>query len=207
VENRLFKVPKHMFVQESQLFQTMLSLPVPAGTPADGSSDARPLKLDGVKAVEFMHLLRCLYPGRHRDSANADDALLPEKVLQEWLAVFKLAVMWEMDVIKTKAIRELTPLLTNKPTLQVKLAVESQVEEWLVPGLNKLVQREEPIDREDVNMIGLDFALKIMTLREDYGCSHRWSSAGNPGMQRRGAITADVSNEIRARFSIRKSNP
>ncbi|PFH47358.1 hypothetical protein AMATHDRAFT_67826 [Amanita thiersii Skay4041] len=198
VEGRLFKVPKHMFIQESQLFRTMLSLPVPNGTPADGSSDDHPLKLDGVKAADFTHILRCLYPMRQFSAPTKGPGRYIKK-LEEWLAIFRLAAMWDMEAVRAKAVSELTPLLTNKPALQVSLAVEHQVTEWLVPGLNKLVQREDPIDREDINMIGLDFALKVMTLREDCAAMH-----SNSRTLRRGAISVDVSDEIRTRFKIRE---
>ncbi len=62
VENRLFKVPRQIFIHQSQVFRDMFSLPVPEGTKADGTSDDKPLKLDGIAAVDFIRLLRYLIP-------------------------------------------------------------------------------------------------------------------------------------------------
>ena len=63
VENRLFKVPRHVFIHHSQVFRDMLSLPVPdsEGTKADGTSDDNPLTLDGIVAIDFIRLLRYLF--------------------------------------------------------------------------------------------------------------------------------------------------
>jgi hypothetical protein len=64
VENRLFKVPRRVFVQESQVFRDMFSLPVPEGVKAEGASEDNPLKLDGIIAIDFVRLLRFLYPSK-----------------------------------------------------------------------------------------------------------------------------------------------
>lgn len=105
-----------------------------------------------------------------------------------------------MEDVKESAIQKMTRLLESQPTKQVKLSLEYGVEEWLVPGLQRLVRREEPLSRNDVDLIGLDYALKVMTLREECRCERsNWS------IQRRGEVTIDVSAEIRFRFGIRRS--
>ena len=104
-----------------------------------------------------------------------------------------------MADVKAEAIRQMTPLLEKLPAMQVKLSLEHGVEEWLVPGLNQLVRREEPLNKDDVDLIGLDYALRIMTLRED--CrkdGSTWSIA------RRGEVPLDFSKEITTRFGIRQ---
>lgn len=104
-----------------------------------------------------------------------------------------------MADVKAEAIRQMTPLLEKLPAMQVKLSLEHGVEEWLVPGLNQLVRREEPLNKDDVDLIGLDYALRIMTLRED--CREdgaTWSIA------RRGEVPLDFSKEIKTRFGIRQ---
>ena len=64
VENELFKVPTRNFAIESEIFSDMFQLPVPTdggGTP-EGSSDERPIRLDGIKKSDFIQLLRVMFP-------------------------------------------------------------------------------------------------------------------------------------------------
>ena len=104
-----------------------------------------------------------------------------------------------MQDVKAKAVEQMTPLLENLPAKQIELSLGNNVDEWLVPGLSRLVQREEPLDKNDVDLIGLENALKVMALRED--CRNTrdgWI------IQRRGATSLDVSKEVRIRFNIRQ---
>jgi len=190
VENRLFKVPRRVFIQESQVFRDMFSLPVPEGILADGTSDSKPLSLDGIMAIDFVRLLRFLFPAKQ---------LYPLKSLDEWTSVFKLAALWDMGDVMAEAIQNMTPLLEKQPAKQIKLSLEHGVAEWLVPGLNRLVQRAEPLNKEDVDLIGLDYALQIMTLRED--CRY---SSSSWSIQRRGEVPLDFAKEIQIRFNIRQ---
>ena len=59
VEDELFKVHRHLFVNLSPIFRGMYTIPV-AGV--DGISDERPLVLKGIEKKDFIQLLRCLYP-------------------------------------------------------------------------------------------------------------------------------------------------
>lgn len=59
VENRLFKVPRRLF-NESPIFEDMFA--VAQNAPLEGSSDTHPLRLDGVSAPDFKHLLQYLFP-------------------------------------------------------------------------------------------------------------------------------------------------
>ena len=104
-----------------------------------------------------------------------------------------------MEDVKAEAIQKMTPLLEKQPAKQVKLSLEHGVEEWLVPGLNRLVQRAEPLNKDDVDFIGLDYALQIMTLRED--CRH---NSGSWSIQRRGEVPLDFAKKIQVRFNIRQ---
>jgi hypothetical protein len=62
VENELFKVPRQSFIQHSEVFRNMFSMPIPEGTEPDGFSDKKPLVLQGVETHDFIQLLRYLYP-------------------------------------------------------------------------------------------------------------------------------------------------
>jgi hypothetical protein len=58
----LFKLPRAPFERNSEVFQEMFGLPVPANTVTDGSGDENPLRLDGVKKDDFRQLLRVMFP-------------------------------------------------------------------------------------------------------------------------------------------------
>ena len=63
VENELFRVPRRNFAMDSEIFSDMFQLPASTdGTPPDGSSDERPLRLDGIKKSDFIQLLRVMFP-------------------------------------------------------------------------------------------------------------------------------------------------
>ena len=62
VEDTLFRVPRHHFEQQSEVFSAMFQLPVASGTVADGSSEHQPLQLPGVTKADFEHLLRLMFP-------------------------------------------------------------------------------------------------------------------------------------------------
>ena len=61
----------------------------------------------------------------------------------------------------------MTPLLEKLPAIQVKLSCEYDVEEWLVPGLNRLAQGAGRLNEDDAESIGLDYVVKVMAPREE----------------------------------------
>jgi hypothetical protein len=62
VENQLFRVPRRNFATQSNVFSDMFQLPPQDGTPPEGSSDDRPIRLDGIAKSSFTQLLRIMFP-------------------------------------------------------------------------------------------------------------------------------------------------
>ena len=74
VEDTLFRLPQHVFTKHSPVFRKMFSEQVQADEdgPIDGefakielgdkSLDEQPIVLEGVKASEFVSLLKLIYP-------------------------------------------------------------------------------------------------------------------------------------------------
>ena len=61
MENVLFRVPRHPFETESEVFRDMFALPLEDDSlVSDGSSDEKPLILDGIAANNFRALLKAL---------------------------------------------------------------------------------------------------------------------------------------------------
>ncbi|EMD34251.1 hypothetical protein CERSUDRAFT_158602 [Gelatoporia subvermispora B] len=159
VEGVLFKVHRRNFENDSEVFQTMFSLPIAEGEIADGSSDEHPLVLRGIKQDDFVQLLRVMFP--HYDS---EDPL----TLNQWISVLNLSTMWRFDRLRAIAIRKLSAML-DEPIQRIVLAQTYHVTEWLVPALNALARRAEPLQPADVEQIGVDYALKIAAVRESFG--------------------------------------
>ncbi|KAF9487527.1 hypothetical protein BDN71DRAFT_1369606, partial [Pleurotus eryngii] len=156
VGNRLFKVPRHKFVAESVIFRSMFDLPL-GDKRADGLTDEQPLRLDGIDHANSRHLLKYLYPrGIDRPVSLT---------LDEWLAVLKLSSLWEMDRVRNNAITNLPTLLTN-PAQKLGVAIDYNIEFWLVPAMQELVQREAPLSVADLEHIGIECALRLAAIRE-----------------------------------------
>jgi hypothetical protein len=62
IEGTLFRVPRHHFIEQSEVFRDMFELPVASDTVPDGSSDEQPLELGGVSRTDFKQLLRVMFP-------------------------------------------------------------------------------------------------------------------------------------------------
>ena len=86
---------------------------------------------------------------------------------EEWLIVIKLARMWEFeDVFRNSVPRLKYHSVKMRPVEKVALALHYDMQEWLVAGLDELAKRPEPIGIEDVDLLGLDVALKLAAVRE-----------------------------------------
>ncbi|KAG6326600.1 hypothetical protein ID866_12489 [Astraeus odoratus] len=139
----------------------MFSLPVPNNEEVEGSSDELPIHLPGVRADEFRLLLKVLLTSSFGSQGNLPNS--PD----EWLSVIKLARMWEMDEVCKKAIKMMPYSSVNKNAVEkVRLAFQYDIDEWLVPGLNELAKRPEPVSVKDVELLGWEIALKVVEVRE-----------------------------------------
>jgi hypothetical protein len=84
--------------------------------------------------------------------------------------------------------------------IKIKLAIDYHVEEWLLPALNSLVQRAEPMDIDDANRLGVDYTLKIAAIRE---CCIRDTHYGGWSLKNsRGAVGIDCTNRLREVFRL-----
>lgn len=55
-------MPKLYFERDSEVFRGLFTLPNNLEVPEDGSSDERPLRLEGLKEHDFRQLLKVMYP-------------------------------------------------------------------------------------------------------------------------------------------------
>ncbi|KAF8961862.1 hypothetical protein BDZ97DRAFT_1759686 [Flammula alnicola] len=70
IQGRLYKVHRHFFIQESEVFKSMFDCPSPPGGNQDGDSDETPIYLPEVTCAEFEALLDFFYYGRKLTMRN-----------------------------------------------------------------------------------------------------------------------------------------
>ncbi|PFH47374.1 hypothetical protein AMATHDRAFT_6815 [Amanita thiersii Skay4041] len=176
VEDQLFKVPRHLFLEHSEIFRTTLDTPVEGEKP-DGFSDDRPSHL---------------YPS----------ILQPPFTFTEWTSILKLAILYEMPQIQKLAMNSMLSHLQACPILQAKLEKEYDIKEWLVAALNRLVQQAKPLDEEDVEVLGISNSLKVMRLRETCRPTLKYDGYSRGyvvewDVRERGEVNVDLTHKIR----------
>ncbi|KIJ19314.1 hypothetical protein PAXINDRAFT_127452 [Paxillus involutus ATCC 200175] len=158
VEDCLLRVPRGPLQAQSSVFRDMFLLPVGDQEEVEGLSDAKPIRLEGVKLDDFEQLLKVLYPGPDGKQE------LPDGYAQ-WTSALKLATLWEFDDARKTAIEALEALPVP-PVDKFAMAMQYDIKDWVPPALNAIAQRPEPIGVGDVDRLGLDVALKIASVRE-----------------------------------------
>ncbi|KAH7928668.1 hypothetical protein BV22DRAFT_1030418 [Leucogyrophana mollusca] len=73
--------------------------------------------------------------------------------------------MWEFDAAKAVAVEHLTSFAID-PVKKIYLAREYDVQQWLVPALNGIARRSQPIGMKDAEKLGVDLALGMAAVRE-----------------------------------------
>jgi hypothetical protein len=85
----------------------------------------------------------------------------------EWKSVLKLSTMWNFDVLRDLAVKSMSELPIDAVE-KAALAREYDIDEWLLPALNELAQREDPIGVDEALRLGLEQAVKIAAVRESF---------------------------------------
>jgi len=137
----------------------MFSLPVSDNV--EGSGDKNPIRLDGIKKNEFKRFLEVLLGGDYEETTRKSS------VFDLWFPVVKLSSMWEFDRIHKYAVDKMPYTETfRNPAEKVALAVQYDIQHWLVPGLMELAKRKESLGRRDFEFLGLELTLKVAAIRE-----------------------------------------
>ncbi|KAI6015576.1 hypothetical protein EDC04DRAFT_643609 [Pisolithus marmoratus] len=162
VEDCLFRVPRRTLEAQSPVFRDMFSLPPPPDVEVEGSSDEYPIVLpEPVKADDFRRLLKVLLP------TSVYGQRLPKGDHDGWISVLKLSRMWQMEDLHTLALRNLKyPAGWKSAAEKLALALELEIKDWIIHGVNELARRPEPISIEDSQILGLETALKVAAVRE-----------------------------------------
>ncbi|KAI5996623.1 hypothetical protein F5J12DRAFT_352718 [Pisolithus orientalis] len=83
------------------------------------------------------------------------------------MSVLKLSTTWEFTGLRNAAIEYLDcPLRPLDPITKVELALQYNIQEWLLSALLVLARRSAPISIEEGRRIGFENALKLASVRE-----------------------------------------
>ncbi|KAG6381998.1 hypothetical protein JVT61DRAFT_629 [Boletus reticuloceps] len=174
----------------------MFSLPV-AGE-AEGSCDSNPIRLEGITKTEFKRFLQVLLLGAFEEAAA------PDSVFDMWFPVVKLARMWEFDAIHKRAVQNMPYERISRPSAEkVGLAVHYDIQPWLLPAVNELARRKEPLENDDLAVLGPELALKVAAVRESLAVS-RSHYKGTPRLTSglRDASMVDFTSVIKSVFQL-----
>lgn len=108
----LFKLPRCVLEESSDIFRDMFLLPPLQDISSDGSSDEQPFFLHGVRKVPFRRLLmameQCKFPLRaEEDDLDSETARI---LFQEWVSALELSCMWQMAKVRERIIEEISML-------------------------------------------------------------------------------------------------
>ncbi|KIJ66004.1 hypothetical protein HYDPIDRAFT_110124 [Hydnomerulius pinastri MD-312] len=163
VEDCLFRVPRRTIESQSKVFRDMFSLPTPVPNgEMEGSSNSNPIHLHGIKKDDIKCLLKVLFT-----SPPLWRTVEPPPIFKEWFPIIKLSKMWEFNEVHKIAINKVPYKSVDKSAVEkVALAFQHDIKLWLLPGLNELAQRREPLCIADAKLLGLEVTLKVAAVRE-----------------------------------------
>ncbi|KDQ53627.1 hypothetical protein JAAARDRAFT_86737, partial [Jaapia argillacea MUCL 33604] len=150
VEDTLFRLHSFFFKRDSEYFRNLFSQ-------HGSSSEAHPVRLDGVSVANLETFLGVLYPSdfSKRTATTAD----------EWTSVLALATKWSFTTIRSLAIRELFPLAS--PIEKIVVGRQYNIPGWLQDAYVAVCERPEALTKKEGERLGLDEVIKISQLRQD----------------------------------------
>lgn len=180
VQDTLYKIQKRHFTYNSQYFHDMFkSLEQEERIdPLVGSSAQHPLVLDDVTTEEFDIFLTDLnvcplsisLTEPMESLAVVDDIMIyRERQCRERMVVLKLADRWSFSLLRQSSVRFLRHAdLSPQSRLALCDEYKLEAEDWVVPAIRTLVKRNEDLTLEEAQEMGLESALKLMSLRGEH---------------------------------------
>ncbi|KAL5494656.1 hypothetical protein ACEPAI_117 [Sanghuangporus weigelae] len=161
VEDRLFRVPKDPFENQSEHFRKLFAnVPTRTGTNPARDID-EPIFLPGIDKSAFQNLLRLLYPPPTTSSFIGSIFLTRE----QWTKVLDVAQTWCFAGIRALAIKNLE-LADFGEIEKLELALKHQIEQWYADAYFALAKRPQPLSVDEGRRLGLELSLKMAGVRE-----------------------------------------
>ncbi|KAF9007531.1 hypothetical protein BDQ17DRAFT_1324102 [Cyathus striatus] len=158
VDDELFHLPSHIFINNSQLFGTTFSLEPGPGVQPDGQCDEQPFELAGVTKEDFELFLKVIYPLKF--PADYSDF-----TQSSWLKVINIATMWDFLSIREFAIKQI-PLESIASIDKIIFGEQYGVIEWFYRGMLEILGRKSVLEVEEAEKIPLSMVLRIQKARE-----------------------------------------
>lgn len=150
LDDVLYRVHRYFFCRDSKVFKTRLSR-------LSTQEDSSPLivSIEDVKPKDFDAFLSVLYPL----DFNASDGYSFEKLT----SILDLSTRWGFTSIRDMAIRCLKP-----PTAHQRLILGRKygVDQWILPALQELCERPEPLTPDEARLMGLEDVILVGSVRE-----------------------------------------
>lgn len=151
VEGTFFKVPRHHF-EHSVFFRDMFSAETDKGWTKE-----KPFHVDGLSKHDFVAFLKIICP---RNVFQPEDLSF-----EDWVSVLKLSTLWNFEEARKCAINNLPFTDFEHPVTRIELAMRYKVRQWYFPALQKLATQQYSFETQDVERLGLNFAMKVVELR------------------------------------------
>ncbi|KAF8341036.1 hypothetical protein F5887DRAFT_977868 [Amanita rubescens] len=158
VEHVQFRVHRYFFERESTFFRNKLAGSASPGAHKQGGSESTAIILgDGLKPAEFARFLWVFYNPKY-SIYNAS--------VEDWTVILRLAHRWSFHEVKDLAVRELQKL--DSPDIDRIVAYhDCEVDRnLLIPRYAALCHREQPLELEEGQRLGLETTLMIARARE-----------------------------------------
>ncbi|RXW20435.1 hypothetical protein EST38_g5420 [Candolleomyces aberdarensis] len=168
VQNRIFRVPVHRFIEESETFAELHDLDALVASPGFSRSDPllNAIELE-ADLQDFRAFLKVLYPRVLRFNLNRRRVESSSSITYgDWVSVLKLSTQWYFNKLRKEAIAKLDDHKKLSTIERIKLAEEHHISSWLIQGYKTLVQRTTGITETEAEQIGWRVAIKLCGLRE-----------------------------------------
>ncbi|KAJ2930169.1 hypothetical protein H1R20_g6962, partial [Candolleomyces eurysporus] len=201
VEGCLFRLPKYRFVEESKDFWK--------GYQFDPDNELVP---QAAEEPEYTNVTinadtsssPNLDQGQHVISLN-DVTVDDFRYFLKWQSVLKLSTTWSFNDIRHQAIKEIEAGDGGMTAVnQIILAKEYNVSEWLLTGYKTLITREETIDLQEGEEIGLRNALQLYELRDQYFRQGWLEETLESEIQCKFELELDIMREIEGKYPTKK---
>ncbi|XP_006457734.1 hypothetical protein AGABI2DRAFT_114778 [Agaricus bisporus var. bisporus H97] len=168
VENRLFKIHRHFFIQGSIIFRDLFAQTGGPDDPVmrtDKESDEKTIPLPDVTAKEFRTLLRFFYAmSLPSMSANKDTVIELLSFNQEdKLALLSIAHRFVFDEI-FNYISQRVEHMEIPVVERIRLGDKYDLTPWLTSAYKEILDRtslESNMRQEEIDVLGLDRVVKI----------------------------------------------
>ncbi|CAE6515600.1 unnamed protein product [Rhizoctonia solani] len=162
VEDTLFNVHKYQLLK-SETFSDMFRVPkAEDDEPEEGNSPEHPIVMEGVKADDFVALLKVLYARNPLVFPSHFSTHQPEPEASLIIPAFRLANMWNFSDLRAFLLPLAEKHLSDID--KILFAREFDIKDWLAPAHIRLCQRQEKITTEEAQKLGVNSLLLIARL-------------------------------------------